>query len=519
MTNTLRPISIKTRSWINFRRKVKQSKSKFVNYYYVVIDLSIPAPHYTVYTVPIDTRLEKIDIDASTSYKRRTTQPTLHRKQSATRSQPPLPTTPPIPNTTHPSTPFPSQKEVAMSLPSKKVYLKGFTPLEKHECPICYENMTQPTQTPCRHTFCYECLHTWVQENNTSARRALAATYPELDPNSSLGFSDDSDDPTDLDDPLRGSEYMADGTVGERARVRRYLADGSGVYRIVLRRWAGDGSFTERDLDDERPATDDVAVRSPRNTSNQLYTEPAASLRFNTLQHQTQKETCTYCQYCIKKWLEASNTCPTCRTVLYQRPVDQILQMLGIPAPVPQAPQVAPAQQQQIAPAPRHPIADDRSDGAMDVNHEEAPGLEDYTNDQIRDKPLRGPMILSSAALHRRVQGHVQRLRRFNNLAATLDLVPALVFTVSELPECFDDILTYDTRYRFSWNARDRQYNLDHISATRAVAALAGLNRLSEALHEYFNAPAQDDLLRELYNAVSGTPENLANDYPYVLLN
>ncbi|PPJ58310.1 hypothetical protein CBER1_04517 [Cercospora berteroae] len=56
-----------------------------------------------------------------------------------------------------------------MALPTKAGYLADLRPLDENECGICLELMSQaakPTQTQCRHTFCYECIHRWLQDQS-----------------------------------------------------------------------------------------------------------------------------------------------------------------------------------------------------------------------------------------------------------------------------------------------------------------------------------------------------------------
>ncbi|KAF2207550.1 hypothetical protein CERZMDRAFT_88399 [Cercospora zeae-maydis SCOH1-5] len=112
-----------------------------------------------------------------------------------------------------------------MALPSKKEYLEELKPLERHECPICRDLTIKPTQTPCRHTFCYECLHTWVREHNTCpscraelyvarARRALAGSLPAYVPN--FGYERHGEyNPLLRDRNWLERRYMADGSVGD----------------------------------------------------------------------------------------------------------------------------------------------------------------------------------------------------------------------------------------------------------------------------------------------------------------
>ncbi|GIZ36662.1 hypothetical protein CKM354_000013100 [Cercospora kikuchii] len=57
-----------------------------------------------------------------------------------------------------------------MALPTKAEYLADLRPLDENECGICLELMSQaakPTQTQCRHTFCYECIHRWLQDQSS----------------------------------------------------------------------------------------------------------------------------------------------------------------------------------------------------------------------------------------------------------------------------------------------------------------------------------------------------------------
>lgn len=51
-----------------------------------------------------------------------------------------------------------------MALPAKETLLAQ---LACDECPICYEEVTGPTTTTCKHTFCLVCLRHWLQTANT----------------------------------------------------------------------------------------------------------------------------------------------------------------------------------------------------------------------------------------------------------------------------------------------------------------------------------------------------------------
>lgn len=51
-----------------------------------------------------------------------------------------------------------------MALPSRTQFLST---LQSLQCDICYDNMLEPTRTPCGHVYCSECLLTWLHENNT----------------------------------------------------------------------------------------------------------------------------------------------------------------------------------------------------------------------------------------------------------------------------------------------------------------------------------------------------------------
>ncbi|PPJ52682.1 hypothetical protein CBER1_10559 [Cercospora berteroae] len=53
---------------------------------------------------------------------------------------------------------------------TKAEYLASLAPLpeqnsDRGDCPICYEILTEATQTPCGHIFCLECLKLWINEN------------------------------------------------------------------------------------------------------------------------------------------------------------------------------------------------------------------------------------------------------------------------------------------------------------------------------------------------------------------
>ncbi|KAM3423979.1 hypothetical protein BST61_g1372 [Cercospora zeina] len=51
-----------------------------------------------------------------------------------------------------------------MAVPTRPEYI---TQLAHEDCDICYEPMTQPTRTSCRHFYCLQCLQMWLKANNT----------------------------------------------------------------------------------------------------------------------------------------------------------------------------------------------------------------------------------------------------------------------------------------------------------------------------------------------------------------
>ncbi|KAF2207551.1 hypothetical protein CERZMDRAFT_88400 [Cercospora zeae-maydis SCOH1-5] len=211
-----------------------------------------------------------------------------------------------------------------------------------------------------------------------------------------------------------------------------------------------------------------------------------------------------YCHDCTHTWLQRNNTCPTCRVELYQQPAEPRI----------------------IA----HALIDNNnnmmSDAAIDELRRETPGLENMTNDQIRDlMPAdRGPIIVSGGFLHMHVSRQIQLMRQVNDFVESLHLPGPALYTIPELPDCFDAMLTDDaTRYRFrfkfSWRAETRRYGFDHLSATRDAAFLPATQRLSDEVREFFNAPGQRDLVRQICTAVKAARDDVDDDYQFIFLD
>ncbi|KAM3423981.1 hypothetical protein BST61_g1374 [Cercospora zeina] len=51
-----------------------------------------------------------------------------------------------------------------MPLQPRQAYMSQLAP---DDCDICYEPMTRPTRTACRHYYCFECLENWLLSNNS----------------------------------------------------------------------------------------------------------------------------------------------------------------------------------------------------------------------------------------------------------------------------------------------------------------------------------------------------------------
>ncbi|CAK1363987.1 uncharacterized protein RHO25_005873 [Cercospora beticola] len=84
---------------------------------------------------------------------------------------------------------------------TKAEYLASLTPLpeqnsDRGDCPICYETLTEATQTPCGHIFCLECLKLWVNENelcNSQCPSCRVTLYHYTEEESDEENSDDED--------------------------------------------------------------------------------------------------------------------------------------------------------------------------------------------------------------------------------------------------------------------------------------------------------------------------------------
>lgn len=60
--------------------------------------------------------------------------------------------------------------------------LTGLVPVPektREECPMCYEQLTNPVTTPCKHIYCRECISTWLSEH-TSCPMCRAQLFSAL---------------------------------------------------------------------------------------------------------------------------------------------------------------------------------------------------------------------------------------------------------------------------------------------------------------------------------------------------
>ncbi|CAK1363988.1 hypothetical protein CB0940_04040 [Cercospora beticola] len=66
---------------------------------------------------------------------------------------------------------------MAAQQPTKADFLKSLKPLNKQECPICFENMKNPTQLPCKHIYCLKCIKMWLKDMSNSCPSCRAPLY------------------------------------------------------------------------------------------------------------------------------------------------------------------------------------------------------------------------------------------------------------------------------------------------------------------------------------------------------
>lgn len=87
---------------------------------------------------------------------------------------------------------------MAAQQPTKADFLKSLKPLNKQECvstdlisntditvphtnhssqPICFENMENATQLPCKHIYCLKCIKMWLKDMSNSCPTCRTSCY------------------------------------------------------------------------------------------------------------------------------------------------------------------------------------------------------------------------------------------------------------------------------------------------------------------------------------------------------
>ncbi|GIZ43993.1 hypothetical protein CKM354_000720200 [Cercospora kikuchii] len=66
---------------------------------------------------------------------------------------------------------------MAAQQPTKADFLKSLKPLNKQECPICFENMKNPTQLPCKHIYCLKCIKMWFKDMSNTCPTCRTSCY------------------------------------------------------------------------------------------------------------------------------------------------------------------------------------------------------------------------------------------------------------------------------------------------------------------------------------------------------
>ncbi|PPJ52681.1 hypothetical protein CBER1_10558 [Cercospora berteroae] len=66
---------------------------------------------------------------------------------------------------------------MAAQQPTKADFLKSLKPLNKQECPICFENMKNATRLPCKHIYCLKCIKTWLKDMSNSCPTCRKSCY------------------------------------------------------------------------------------------------------------------------------------------------------------------------------------------------------------------------------------------------------------------------------------------------------------------------------------------------------
>ncbi|KAM3423978.1 hypothetical protein BST61_g1371 [Cercospora zeina] len=80
-----------------------------------------------------------------------------------------------------------------MALPTRIEFIRHLQP---EQCDICYDDLVQPTFTPCGHFYCLGCLITWLQMENTcpGCRRKLFEPDTDEEDSEDEEYSDFEDD-------------------------------------------------------------------------------------------------------------------------------------------------------------------------------------------------------------------------------------------------------------------------------------------------------------------------------------